>query len=576
MDSENKDNKPLALDDEQRVKVMSPTMLVVKRFVRNKLAIIGLVIIICMFIFSFVGGLISPYGEVEVFNGYENLEKIYASLMVNTELRYYEYEGFALPLSARAQFIRARSAGNPEFEHDGVQYSFREDGDELYQIFAMRPMAEVRMLAAGETVLPAEGSSYTDALFTVIYAEAQNARSQGESEFTVDGQSYAIREDRKSWSFGPVLPVALATSHIFDMYDAQQDASPEFMHAVGLAQAAGQSSFKLDGGNYILEQSGDSVIVSLNSQPFAAISDFVVQPFAADIRLSMSFKEAAKEAVLANQADFMFSEDGGEEIRFSIARKDKEWTLYTLTNTLITRRYEAPSTGHWLGIDGDGMDMLTRIMYGGRISLMIGFIVVFLELFIGVILGGIAGYFGGWLDNLIMRIVDIFNCIPSLPILIIIGAVFDDLQLDPRVRIFALMFILGILGWTGIARVVRGQILSLREQEFMVAAEATGIAPVRRIFRHLVPNVVPQLIVFATMGLGGVILTEATLSFLGLGVKYPLASWGNIMNSVTNNYIMTTYWLVWIPAGICMLLTVLGFNFIGDGLRDAFDPKMKR
>ena len=138
------------------------------------------------------------------------------------------------------------------------------------------------------------------------------------------------------------------------------------------------------------------------------------------------------------------------------------------------------------------------------------------------------------------------------------------------------MAVLGILGWTCIARVVRGQILSLREQDFMVATEATGIRVSRRIFRHLVPNVMPLLIVQATMSLGSIIITEATLSFLGLGVKYPLASWGSIINAATDVHIMTNYWFIWIPAGVLIVLTVLGFNFVGDGLRDAFDPKMKR
>ena len=123
---------------------------------------------------------------------------------------------------------------------------------------------------------------------------------------------------------------------------------------------------------------------------------------------------------------------------------------------------------------------------------------------------------------------------------------------------------------------VRGQILSLREQEFMVATEATGVRISRRIFRHLIPNVIPQLIVIATMGLGDVILMEATLSFLGIGVKFPYASWGNIVNAVNDVYVLTNFWFVWIPAGFLILLPVLGFNFVGDGLRDAFDPKMKR
>ena len=221
-------------------------------------------------------------------------------------------------------------------------------------------------------------------------------------------------------------------------------------------------------------------------------------------------------------------------------------------------------------------DMLTRLMYGGRVSLIIGFIVVFMETALGVLFGGLSGYFGGWVDNVIMRVVDVFYCIPSMPVIIIIGAAMDAMHLDSWTRMIYLMLILGFLGWPSIARLVRGQILSLREQEFMMATEACGIKVRHRIFRHLIPNVIPQLIVVCTMGLGSTILTEATLSFLGLGVKYPFASWGNIINDVNNAYVMTNYLFIWIPAGICLLITVLGFNFVGDGLRDAFDPKMKR
>ena len=199
-----------------------------------------------------------------------------------------------------------------------------------------------------------------------------------------------------------------------------------------------------------------------------------------------------------------------------------------------------------------------------------------IETAIGVVLGGISGYFGGWVDNLIMRIVDVFYCIPSMPIIIILGAAMDAGRVDPQIRMIYLMLILGFLGWPGIARLVRGQILSLREQEFMTAAEATGLSVHRRIFRHLIPNVIPQLIVTMTMSLGSTIITEATLSFLGLGVKFPFASWGNIINDVNDTYVLTNYWFIWIPAGICLLLTVLAFNLVGDGLRDAFDPKMKR
>ena len=239
-------------------------------------------------------------------------------------------------------------------------------------------------------------------------------------------------------------------------------------------------------------------------------------------------------------------------------------------------RFASPSHEHILGTDGDGFDVFARIMYGGRVSLMVGFVVVFIETLIGVILGGIAGYFGGWVDNLVMRMVDVFYCIPSLPIMIILGALMDAAKLPSSTRIWVMMAVLGLLGWAGVARLVRGQILSLREQEFMVATEATGIKVRSRIFRHLIPNVMPQLIVSATMGLGGVILTESTLSFLGLGVKHPLATWGTIINSVTTASAMEHYAFIWIPVGLLICLTVIAFNFVGDGLRDAYDPKAKR
>ena len=237
-----------------------------------------------------------------------------------------------------------------------------------------------------------------------------------------------------------------------------------------------------------------------------------------------------------------------------------------------------PSWDHLLGTDEKGMDIFTRLMYGGRISLLIGFIVVILETILGVILGGIAGYFGGKVDQLIMRIVDVFNCIPTLPILLIASAVLDSLSryIDPSNRIYFLMLIITIFGWSGCARMVRGQILSLREQEFIVATEVMGLPTWRKIFKHLIPNVMPQLIVNMTLGLGSVILYESTLSYLGLGVQVPYAAWGTMISSSKDPVILSYYMNMWLPAGILIVLAVLGFNFVGDGLRDAMDPKSKK
>jgi peptide/nickel transport system permease protein len=297
-----------------------------------------------------------------------------------------------------------------------------------------------------------------------------------------------------------------------------------------------------------------------------------------DVFLTRGFKEELIESIEAGEEEFHYVDADGLEADYFITFNpaNNNWSVLQTAQTKVFDTYASPSREHILGTDRNGMDMLTRLMYGGRVSLYIGFIVVIIETGLGIIFGGIAGYFGGWVDNLIMRIVDIFYCIPSLPIIIILGAAMDAMRVDPQIRMIWLMLILGLLGWAGIARLVRGQILSLREQEFMTATEATGLKVSRRIFKHLIPNVIPQLIVTMTMSLGSTILIEATLSFLGLGVKFPFASWGNIINDVNNTYVLTNFWFIWIPAGVCLVATVLAFNLVGDGLRDAFDPKMKR
>lgn len=259
-------------------------------------------------------------------------------------------------------------------------------------------------------------------------------------------------------------------------------------------------------------------------------------------------------------------DDGTEHVFTQVVENSKP------VNTL------APMTSnHPLGTDVTGMDVFARLMYGGRISLSISFISVFAVTFLGVLFGGVAGYFGKKVDEIIMRVCDILMCIPSLPIMLIIGTLFDSWGIDSQYRIYLLMLFLTLISWPGSARLVRGQILFLREQEYMVAAEAMGFSTSRKIFKHLVPNVLPQLIVSMTLSLGSMILSEATLSYLGLGVKAPYAAWGTMINIVTEDpNIMANYFNVWVPPGVCIILAVLGFNFIGDGLRDALDPKARR
>ena len=505
------ENKPpeedYSLNDDRRVKVLSPGTLVAKRFFRNRLAVVGLTILAVMFIFSFIGGLISPYGQDEVFYRDDIQLKEYAAMSENTEYRYLVADGQEFGTILQAQ-LTLHMGKDDSFSYKGVTYDVTEEGDSLYSV-----SSGGRLLAiAYKDIISANDPSQKFG-FNFSFS-ALKAHANGETEFTADGKTYTLDEDS----------------------------------------------------------------VMLNGEEIAYISRFVIQSKVSGTVISKDFKERVQQAVENGETEYTYVNDAGQEreIKLEYNPAKYQWSIKEGTSTRVFDAYSFPDSAHWLGTDKNGMDMLTRLMYGGRVSLMIGFIVVIISAALGVVLGGVSGYFGGWVDNLIMRIVDIFYCIPSTPLIIILGAAMDGMRVDPQIRMLYLMLILGFLGWPGIARLVRGQILSLREQEFMTATEACGISVSRRIFRHLIPNVIPQLIVNCTMSLGSTIITEATLSFLGLGVKFPFASWGNIMNDVSNSYVLTSYWFIWIPAGICLMLTVLGFNFVGDGLRDAFDPKMKR
>ena len=507
--NQNPQQEQYSLNDDRRVKVLSPGALVAKRFFRNRLAVVGLSILMAMFLFSFVGGLISPYGQDEQFFTYTQMSKEFVGETRNDTMRFVVADGQALGSIAQSTALEAMKKGSTEFSYKDVDYTLDILSDDCYVVYQGRT---VMGYASRDLVNEADGVDKFD--FETKLA-ALTAMANGEEEFTAGGVDYTLDED----------------------------------------------------GN-----------ISAGGDTLGYVSRFVVSAADSSIVVTRDFKERLQEAIDDNAEKFNYTDADGNEAEYDIVydASTKVWSVKQMTETYVYDRYARPSKEHWLGTDTNGMDMLTRLMYGGRVSLIIGFIVVIIEASLGILMGGISGYFGGWVDNIIMRVVDVFYCIPSMPVIIIIGAAMDAMRVDSWTRMMYLMLILGFLGWPSIARLVRGQILSLREQEFMLATEACGINVWHRIFRHLIPNVIPQLIVTCTMGLGSTILTEATLSFLGLGVKYPFASWGNIINDVNNAYVMTNYLFIWIPAGVCLLLTVLGFNFVGDGLRDAFDPKMKR
>jgi len=238
-----------------------------------------------------------------------------------------------------------------------------------------------------------------------------------------------------------------------------------------------------------------------------------------------------------------------------------------------TKIYEAPNFTNWFGTDKLGRDYFNRVVTGGKVSLYVGAIATTIATFLGVLIGSIAGFYGGKIDNLLMRFAEIVRSFPFLPLAITLSAALGS-RYDASQKMLLIMVILGILGWTGLARMIRGMILSLREQEFMVAAKALGIKDRNQILRHIIPNVVSIIIVSATLGFAGNILVESGLSFLGFGITDPDTSWGLLIKDATasSTNVQWRPWL-WIFPGVLILLTVLSVNFIGDGLRDAIDPR---
>lgn len=235
-----------------------------------------------------------------------------------------------------------------------------------------------------------------------------------------------------------------------------------------------------------------------------------------------------------------------------------------------------PSWEHWLGTDKLGRDVLTRVLQAGRISLTVGLASMLLSVMIGAFLGIISGYYRGIVDQVIMRIADLLMTIPSLPLLFIIGALLSDWKVPTDSRLYIVMVMLSLVGWPGLARMVRGQMLSVREQEYMQAATVLGLKDRSKLLHHLLPNVVPLLIVIATLNIGGSILMESTLSFFGLGVIPPTPTWGNMIDAANNLIDFQDRPWLWIPPGLSIFITVIAINLFGDGLRDVLDPKQRK
>lgn len=655
----------VGLDDVARVKVLSPGRQVFKRFIRNRLAVFGSVLLIIMFVFSFLGPLFYHCGQKEIFYKYDSQNINYGLAKEITSYTGYNVSSdISVPRSATtsvnsvAKSLIAADEDSAIIATDDGSFLLNRVNDDVF-VLALVNASKIASVGEGSALVGVYDMVGGKISFTgqeiegLLEALTKNFSRTGGS-FTYEGVRYTYEKDvAKSYNiyseldgvvlFDNSLPEAFAdafekaadkkaysftaggktyyiveTNSGFDAYSASGEKAAmvytrytfnaittdvkisDSLKANTLLHITDGKSFDVDGTSYkVGESEGLIILKDGDGKEIAELSTFSVKRYSGEDSIEYDLKKEIEELVLEMSENgektrtlvydlpyqdenglYVYDEEGNlqySQAELTITKRDTgEYVINCDQVIYVIDMFASSSKEHILGTDGDGFDVLARVMYGGRVSLMVGFVVVFLEIILGVIMGGLAGYYGGWVDNLIMRLVDIFYCLPSLPIMIILGATMDSLRMDTYLRLVIMMATLGFLGWAGVARMVRGQILSLREQEFMVAAEATGIRVRKRIFRHLIPNVMPQLIVIATMGMGSVILTESTLSFLGLGVKHPLATWGTIINSVSSATAMAHYQHIWIPVGLLICLTVIAFNFVGDGLRDAYDPKSKR
>jgi peptide/nickel transport system permease protein len=230
------------------------------------------------------------------------------------------------------------------------------------------------------------------------------------------------------------------------------------------------------------------------------------------------------------------------------------------TVTDVARAYAAPGSLHWLGTDGIGRDELARLLVGGRITLAVGAVAAIVAMLIGTVYGALAGFYGGWLDTVLMRIVDVFLAVPTLFLLIVLAAMFHG-------NLITLMLVIGATSWLGPARLVRGEILTLKERLYIEAARSVGASDARIIFRHLVPNAFGTIVTTTTFMIASAMLAETALSYLGIGVRAPMPSWGNLLSSAQSDIFAGAYWLI-LPPGLAILGTVTALNFIGDWLRE--------
>ena len=529
-----------SLNDDRRVKVLSPGMLVAKRFIRNRMAVTGLVILIFMFIFSFIGGLVSPYGQDQFFYTDKTIRKSFGEAKENTEFRYGSNSDELFGLTAQAKAMLAIQQGKDSFNFSNHNYTMNKVSDEMFTISCDGVMVGY----AAKDMVNADAADQK--LSFEFNYQALTAYATGAKEFTADGVTYALAEDGgvtldgADYAYISRYLVQAISPDVF----LSRDFKDKLLATIATAQD-GKATFTYTDESLIMNEpeqtedgeNADGQTSGINTED----------------------PNAPKQDDTSNTATAEY------DLEFKAATNS--WQILQEKSSRQYDQYSFPNMKHWLGTDMYGMDMLTRLMYGTRISMLVALMAAFVNLIIGILYGGISGYLGGTVDMIMMRIVDIISTIPlTLYVILIMQVLGAGIQ--------SIIVALGSVYWVDMARVVRGQILSLKQQEFVLAAKTIGSSATTILFDHLIPNALGSILVTITMLIPSAIFMEAFLGYLGIGLQPPLASLGTMCNDASANLRTSPHELL-IPAlMICVIM--FAFNFVGDGLRDALDPKLKK
>ena len=549
----------------------SPGKLAVKRFFHKPLATGAVIVLAGLFLFAFIGSAISPANLTET-----GSEAMHTNVPPTNSL-------MKLPESMKADTVDISSRGTFTIgvDKDGKVHMwghyFNTSGNPAKDVMNIPEEVQnskIIHVAAGSdhcVAISEEGRVYAwgnDGLAaTNLSSVIKHGKKEGKLEklaFTNDG-IYGIDEHGafvygKSTKFNTISTTdENGKVTTFDLIEYIGERKVEDIAATGNAIA-----LVLDDGEIVvsgmkdplptLEEGEEAVSVSGGTRHFAMVTD-KGRAYA----WGQNFRDQCnvpKELQQEGAVDQVIS-SGFQNYAFKNGQYVGAWGL----------------KGYLMGTDDMGRDLFNRIMNGGRMTMTIGAVAVIISTILGVVIGCISGYFGGKVDMLLMRIAEIFGSIPFLPFALCLSAIFQSSDLQENTRIFIIMIILGVLSWTGLARLVRGQILAEREKEFVTAARSMGIKETRIAFRHILPNIVTVILVNVTLSFARCMLTESSLSYLGFGVQLPRPTWGNMLNGCLNAIVIQNYWWRWLFPSIFLSLAVICINIIGDTLRDVLDPK---